>query len=216
MSSRNKIGFDLYLIADTGLLQKDLISSVRRSIDGGVKAIQLRGKNLPAREILRIGERLRLLTSEYSVKLFINDRIDVAMILGADGVHLGQNGLPVGIVRKILGDSLIIGVSTHSLKEAKDAERGGADFITFGPIFATPSKVVYGPPVGLRRLVNLTGRIKIPVFAIGGINMDRIQDVMKKGANGVAVISAILNSESVYDAAASMLNELRLCKHHGS
>ncbi len=216
MSSRNKIGFDLYLIADTGLLQKDLISSVRRSIDGGVKAVQLRGKNLPAREILRIGERLRLLTSEYSVKLFINDRIDVAMILGADGVHLGQNGLPVGIVRKILGDSLIIGVSTHSLKEAKDAERGGADFITFGPIFATPSKVVYGPPVGLRRLVNLTGRIKIPVFAIGGINMDRIQDVMKKGANGVAVISAILNSESVYDAAASMLNELRLCRHHGS
>ena len=216
MSSRNKIGFDLYLIADTGLFQKDIISSVRRSIDGGVKAIQLRGKNLPAREILRIGERLRLLTSEYSVKLFINDRIDVAMILGADGVHLGQNGLPVGIVRKILGDSLIIGVSTHSLKEAKDAERGGADFITFGPIFATPSKVVYGPPVGLRRLVNLTGRIKIPVFAIGGINMDRIQDVMKKGANGVAVISAILNSESVYDAAASMLNELRLCKHHGS
>ncbi|OGW13998.1 MAG: thiamine-phosphate diphosphorylase [Nitrospirae bacterium GWA2_42_11] len=216
MNSRNKIGFDLYLIADTGLLQKDLISSVRRSIDGGVKAVQLRGKNLPAREILRIGERLRLLTSEYSVKLFINDRIDVAMILGADGVHLGQNGLPVGIVRKILGDSLIIGVSTHSLKEAKDAERGGADFITFGPIFATPSKVVYGPPVGLRRLVNLTGRIKIPVFAIGGINMDRIQDVMKKGANGVAVISAILNSESVYDAAASMLNELRLCKHHGS
>jgi len=216
LSSRNKIGFDLYLIADTGLLQKDLISSVRRSIDGGVKAVQLRGKNLPAREILRIGERLRLLTSEYSVKLFINDRIDVAMILGADGVHLGQNGLPVGIVRKILGDSLIIGVSTHSLKEAKDAERGGADFITFGPIFATPSKVVYGPPVGLRRLVNLTGRIKIPVFAIGGINMDRIQDVMKKGANGVAVISAILNSESVYDAAASMLNELRLCKHHGS
>jgi len=216
LSSRNKIGFDLYLIADTGLFQKDIISSVRRSIDGGVKAVQLRGKNLPAREILRIGERLRLLTSEYSVKLFINDRIDVAMILGADGVHLGQNGLPVGIVRKILGDSLIIGVSTHSLKEAKDAERGGADFITFGPIFATPSKVVYGPPVGLRRLVNLTGRIKIPVFAIGGINMDRIQDVMKKGANGVAVISAILNSESVYDAAASMLNELRLCKHHGS
>ena len=216
MSSRNKIGFDLYLIADTGLFQKDIISSVRRSIDGGVKAIQLRGKNLPAREILRIGERLRLLTSEYSVKLFINDRIDVAMILGADGVHLGQNGLPVGIVRKILGDSLIIGVSTHSLKEAKNAERGGADFITFGPIFATPSKVVYGPPVGLRRLVNLTGRIKIPVFAIGGINMDRIQDVMKKGANGVAVISAILNSESVYDAAASMLNELRLCRHHGS
>lgn len=216
MSSRNKIGFDLYLIADTGLLQKDLISSVRRSIDGGVKAVQLRGKNLPAREILRIGERLRLLTSAYSVKLFINDRVDVAMILGADGVHLGQNSLPAGIVRKILGDSLIIGVSTHSLKEAKDAELGGADFITFGPIFATPSKVVYGPPVGLRRLVNLTGRIKIPVFAIGGINMDRIQDVMKKGANGVAVISAILNSESVYDAAASMLNELSLCRHHGS
>lgn len=216
MSRRDKIDFDLYLIADPGLLQKDIISSVRRSIDGGVKAVQLRGKNLPARELFKLGERLRLLTADYSVKLFINDRIDVAMILGADGIHLGQNGLPVGIVRKILGDSLIIGVSTHSLKEAKDAELEGANFITFGPIFATPSKLVYGPPVGLKRLVNVTDRIKIPVFAIGGIKMDRIQDVMKKGANGVAVISAILNSESVNDAAASMLAELRLCKHHGS
>lgn len=216
MNRRDKIDFDLYLIADTVQVQKDLVPSVRQAIDGGVKAVQLRGKNLPAREVFNLGERLRLLTDRHSVKLFINDRIDVAMAVGADGVHLGQNGLLPGPVRKILGDGMFIGVSTHSLKEAVEAERGGADFITFGPIFATQSKLVYGPPLGLRRLGNVTARVRIPVFAIGGINMDRVQDVMKKGANGVAIISAILNSESISDATVGVLDQLRLYGHYSS
>jgi len=206
----NNIDFTLYLIADTENIQKNLIPSVRKAIDGGVTAVQLRGKNLSARELLRIGEKLRRLTDERSVKLFVNDRIDVAMALDADGIHLGQGSLPVTSVRKILGGRFIIGVSTHNLTEAREAEAGGADFITFGPVFETPSKLAFGPPVGLRKLANATRELRIPVFAIGGIKIKDVKRVMENGARGVAVISAILDSESVHAAAVDMLAELRL------
>jgi thiamine-phosphate pyrophosphorylase len=119
------VDFSLYLIADVEQIKEDMPSSVKMAIDGGVKAIQLRGKNITAKELLKIGERLRHLTHIESVKLFINDRIDVAMAIQADGVHLGQNSMPVKLARETSGDRFIIGVSTHSLKEAMDAEAGG-------------------------------------------------------------------------------------------
>lgn len=206
----NNVDFTLYLIADTGNIQKNLIPSVRKAIDGGVKAVQLRGKTLSARELLRIGEKLRRLTEERSVKLFVNDRIDVAMTLDADGIHLGQTSLPVTLVRKISGGRFMIGVSTHNLREAREAEAGGADFITFGPVFETSSKLAFGPPVGLRKLANVTREIKIPVFAIGGIKLKDVKRVVENGARGVAVISAILGSGSVQAAAAGMVEELTL------
>ncbi len=205
----NRIDFSLYLIADVEQIKEDMISSVKMAIDGGVKAVQLRGKNLSAKELLKIGERLRHLTHIESVKLFINDRIDVAMAIQADGVHLGQNSMPVRQARKISGDELIIGVSTHGLREAMDAQAGGADFITVGPIFVTESKLRYGSPVGLTTLADVCRKVKIPVFAIGGISIERVNSVMKEGAHGVAVISAILKAESVYDATVNMLDELR-------
>lgn len=205
----NKVDFSLYLIADVEQIKEDMPSSVKMAIDGGVKAIQLRGKNLSAKELLKIGERLRHLTHIESVELFINDRIDVAMAIEADGVHLGQNSMPVKRAREISGDRFIIGVSAHSLKEAMDAEEGGADFITVGPIFETESKLRYGLPLGLTKLADVCRKVKIPVFAIGGISIERVNSVMKEGAHGVAVISAILKAESVYDAAVNMLDELR-------
>ncbi|OGW43961.1 MAG: thiamine-phosphate diphosphorylase [Nitrospirae bacterium RBG_16_43_11] len=205
----NSVDFSLYLIADVEQIKEDMPSSVKLAIDGGVKAIQLRGKNITAKELLKIGERLRHLTHIESVKLFINDRIDVAMAIQADGVHLGQNSMPVKLARETSGDRFIIGVSTHSLKEAMDAEAGGADFITVGPIFETESKLRYGSPVGLTTLADVCRKVKIPVFAIGGISIERVNSVMKEGAHGVAVISAILKAESVYDAAVNMLDELR-------
>ncbi|MBI5755789.1 MAG: thiamine phosphate synthase [Nitrospirae bacterium] len=205
----NKVDFNLYLIADMEQVKKDIVSSVKRAIDGGVKAIQLRGKNRPPKDLLKTGERLRLLTSKESVKLFINDRIDIAIAIEADGIHLGQNSIPVRLARKISGRSFIIGVSTHSLKEARDAEDGGADFITFGPIFETESKLVYGPPIGLNRLAKVTRQVNVPVFAIGGIKVDRIRDVIEKGACGVAVISAIFGTKSACSASVDMLEALR-------
>ena len=204
----NKVDFNLYLIADPSLVQNDFLTSVKKAIDGGVKAIQFRGKNLTAKELLSTGERLRVLTAKHSVKLFINDRLDVAMALDANGVHLGQTGFSAGLARKLSGSRFTIGVSTHSLKEARKAADEGADFITFGPIFATPSKLVYGPPVGLNRLSNVTKKIKIPVFAIGGVKKESIMDVIGKGAYGVAVISAVLNARSVYKATVNILDEL--------
>ena len=203
------VDFSLYHIADVEQIKEDLISSVKMAIDGGVKAVQLRGKNITAKELLKIGERLRHLTHIESVKLFINDRIDVAMAIQADGVHLGQNSMPVKLARETSGDRFIIGVSTHSLKEAMDAEAEGADFITVGPIFETESKLRYGSPVGLTTLADVCRKVKIPVFAIGGISIERVNSVMKEGAHGVAVISAILKAESVYDATVNMLDELR-------
>lgn len=210
--SKKDIDFDLYLIADTGQVQGNLLSLVKRAIDGGVKAVQLRGKNLPARELIRIGEKLRLLTAERSVKFFINDRIDVAMALDADGIHLGQSSLSVKLAREISGDRFMIGVSTHHLKEANEAEEGGADFITFGPVFETPSKLVYGPPVGLRRLSDVVKETRIPVFAIGGIKVEKVKSVIEKGAYGVAVISAILGSGTVYASAVNLVTELKSLK----
>ena len=206
----NNIDFTLYLIADTENIQKNLIPSVRKAIDGGVTAVQLRGKNLSAKELLKIGEKLRRLTDERSVKWFVNDRIAIAMALDADGIHLGQGSLPVTSARKILEGRFMIGVSTHNLTEAREAEAGGADFITFGPVFETPSKLAFGPPVGLRKLANATRELKIPVFAIGGIKIKDVKRVVENGARGIAVISAILGSRSVHAAAVGMLEELRL------
>lgn len=205
----NRVDFSLYLIADAEQIRENLISSVKMAIDGGVKAVQLRGKNLHARELLKIAERLRNLTNIESVKLFINDRIDVAMAVEADGIHLGQNSMPVKSVKELTGNRYIIGVSTHGLKEALDAENGGADFITVGPIFETESKLRYGLPIGLTKLAGVCDKVKIPVFAIGGISNERVGSVMREGAHGVAVISAVLKADSVYDAAVNMLDEIR-------
>ncbi len=207
----SRVDFSLYLIADAAQIKENLVSLVKLAIDGGVKAVQLRGKELPAAEVLRIGERLRHLTSIESVKLFINDRIDVAMAVDADGIHLGQNSISVMAARAVSGDRFIIGVSAHGLNEAINAAEGGADFITVGPIFETESKVRYGPPIGLTKLSDVCRKVNIPVFAIGGIKVDRVGSVMREGAHGVAVISAILKAGSVHDAAVSMLDELRAC-----
>lgn len=204
----SRIDFDLYLIADPQWVKGNLIASVKQAMDGGVRAIQLRIKNLPPREILKIGEDIKMLTEGYNCKLFINDRIDIAMIIGAEGVHLGQNSISPGMVRNLTGGEFIIGVSTHTMEEAKNAETEGADFVTFGPIFETESKLRYGAPVGLDRLSLVTEEIKIPIFAIGGIRKERIKEVMDRGSYGVALISAILNDPHPDQAAAGMLRDL--------
>ncbi len=203
------VDFRLYLITDRKHLygrfmkrpygqHSGLITAVKEALKGGVKAIQLREKDLDTREILKMAYKMRALTDKYKAKLFINDRFDIALAVGADGVHLTQSSIPVHAVRKAVHASrFLIGVSTHSLKEAKEAEKGGADFITFGTVYRTPSKLKYGDPVGLDALRKVSGRIKVPVFAIGGIKGDKINDVMEAGAYGVAMISEIFGADNV-------------------
>ncbi len=192
------VGFRLYLITDRRQVRSSSLSAaLLAAIEGGVRAIQLREKDLPVREYLELAMEVRSLTLRHGVRLFINDRVDVALVVGADGVHLGQAGMPPEAVRKIIPSEMLIGVSTHSLREAREAERGGADFITFGPLFSTPSKVKYGPPVGLDALKEVTREVNIPVFGIGGIKKENIMEVMASGAEGIALISGILAADDI-------------------
>ncbi len=209
MSDR-AIDFKLYLITDRKLFSDSgsFFSALEGALKAGVRAVQLREKDFPTRKLLTMAYGMRELTSEYRAKLFINDRTDIALCAGADGIHLGQESMPVYAARKIAGDGFIIGVSTHSLKEAQLAEKEGADFITFGPLYPTSSKLKYGEPVGLEALNKVKGEIGIPVFGIGGIKPDKIGAVMKSGAHGIAVISGILGDNDTRKAAQDYLNIL--------
>lgn len=195
----SSVDFKLYLITDRKLVARCslLASAVEEALKGGVKAIQLREKDLGIRELLEMAYKMREVTKKYKAKLFINDRVDVALAVKADGVHLGQNSIPLSAVRKIAKDKLMIGVSTHGIKEAMEAERDGADFITLGPVYRTPSKLKYGKPIGIDALKKVRAKISIPVFAIGGIKEDKVKDVISAGADGVALIRGILGAKNI-------------------
>lgn len=174
-----------------------LFTAVEEALKGGSKAVQLREKDLGTRDLLGMAYKMRKLTKTYEAKLFINDRVDIALAVEADGVQLGKESIPAHAVRKSFQDKLIIGVSTHSLDEAIEAESGGADFITLGPVYHTPSKMKYGEPIGIEILRKVVAKISIPVFAIGGIKLDKVREVKEAGVDGVALISAILIAESI-------------------
>ncbi len=200
------IDFRLYLITDRTQSSIDLFDAVEQALKGGVKAVQVREKDLSIRELTRIAFTLRELTRNYKAKLFINDRVDVALSVHADGVHLGHESLPVDAVKKISKGSLSIGVSTHDIREALKAYQKGADFITLGPVFDTPSKRRYGDPLGLEVIKKVKDSLDIPVFAIGGVKLDNIYEVIDSGADGIALISGILSSDDIYGTTKDFIN----------
>jgi thiamine-phosphate pyrophosphorylase len=202
------IDFNLYLITERKLLaaHHSLFSALEDALKAGVRAVQLREKDLPIRALLEMAYRIRELTGKYHARLFINDRVDVALCVEADGVHLGQSGIPVSAVRNMVRKGFIIGASTHSVEEATTAEREGADFITFGPLFETPSKLKYGDPLGIDPLREARERASIPLFGIGGIKPGNVKEVMNSGAFGVALISGILAEPDIKGAAERYLN----------
>ncbi len=185
---------------------------LEEAIRGGVRAIQLREKDLSARELYVLAQEVRKLTKVAGVKLFINDRVDVALAVEADGVHLGQQSLPPHVVRRLIGNKLM-GVSTHNLQEALQAQDSGADFITFGPLFFTPSKAPYGKPVGLEALKEVRKFISIPILGLGGIKKDSVREVLLAGADGISVISAVLCAPDVYQAAKELTGVVLSQKH---
>jgi thiamine-phosphate pyrophosphorylase len=218
VNSEQVIDFKLYLITDRKQLLKtrnskletrNLFTAVREALKGGVKAIQLREKDLGTRELLKLASRMRYLTKKYNARLFINDRLDIALAVGADGVHLAQNSIPADAVRKAVHASrFLIGVSTHSLKEAEEAEKAGADFITLGPIYRTPSKLKYGKPLGIETLRTVSRKINIPVFAIGGVKGSKIKDLKRAGAYGVAMISEIFGACDIQKKTKDIIRKL--------
>jgi thiamine-phosphate pyrophosphorylase len=208
--SVNLTDIKVYLITDSRLFRDadELLAGVEEAVAAGVKAVQFREKDLAARDILGLAYRFRELTARHGASLFINDRLDIALCAGADGVHLGQSGIPVAAARRAVGKKLLIGCSTHNLTEAKAAEADGADFITFGPIYETPSKLQYGSPVGVEALRNVSKRTGLPIFGIGGIKKYNIPEVLNSGAKGIALISGILASDDRAAAAREYLKRV--------
>ncbi len=191
----------LYLITDRKIFNDTdaFFNAIEKALKAGVRLLQLREKDLPTRPLLDIAYRLRTLTSQYNARLLINDRLDIALCVKADGVHLAQTSMPPSGAKKLITKEMLIGVSTHSLSEALLAQQEGADFITYGPIYPTPSKLKYGSPVGLNALREIRKSISIPIYGIGGINHDNIKEVLDAGATGVAMIRGILSEENNID-----------------
>lgn len=187
------IDFSLYLITDRNQTAgRPLLEAVEAALSGGVRAVQLREKDLPTAELYDLAWEMRALTSRYDARLLINERIDIALAVEADGVQLGINSLPVTAARRIAPD-LLIGYSSHGVGEAVAAIAKGADFVTFGPIFHTPSKAAYGEPVGVGELGRVCRQaVGDLVFALGGVKQANLRQVTEAGCYRVALISDIL------------------------
>jgi thiamine-phosphate pyrophosphorylase len=206
----NAVDFDLYLVTDRNQTSgRDLLWVLQQALDGGVKAIQLREKYLSGKDLFLLAEKTCKLCQAYRAALFINDRVDVALAIDATGVQLSKVSLPIATARALLGSQKCIGVSTHSLQEAREAEQNGADFVLFGPVYFTDSKAAYGAPQGLPALKTIVDNVSLPVYAIGGIKSKNIESTKNIGVRGVALISAIVSAESPKKAAEQMLRELR-------
>ena len=184
------IDFRLYCVTDRRhTAGRPLVEVIHAALDGGVRAVQLREKDLEGGALYQLAAQLRALTARYQARLLINDRLDVALAVEADGVHLGQTSFPAAAARRLLGPGKLIGVSTHNPTEI--AAAAGADFVVFGPVYATPSKAAYGEPQGLVRLRQAVALSPAPLLAIGGITAKRVAQVLTTGAHGVSVISAL-------------------------
>ncbi|KAB3531313.1 thiamine phosphate synthase [Alkaliphilus pronyensis] len=202
------IDYRLYLVTDRTILGgKSFIHSIEEAILGGVTLIQLREKHSTALEFYQLGLKVKELTAKYNIPLIINDRIDIAVALNADGVHVGQKDLPCRVVRKLIGDSKILGVSAATLEEAEKAEMEGADYIGVGALFPTGTKEDTRE-VTLDNLRNIKKTISIPVIGIGGINKHNIEAVKTTGIDGAAVVSAILSQKNIKEASRYLYEKL--------
>jgi thiamine-phosphate pyrophosphorylase len=197
--------YDLYIVTDEklsrGLTNCEL---TRRALAGGADVIQLRDKTCDCDYLLRCAVEMREDAKKAGALFIVNDRLDVALQCQADGVHIGQGDMPLKFARRVAPKGFIIGVSAGTLEEALTAEKDGADYIGFGPVFSTGSKSDAGPVCGLDLLKEVKQRVSIPVVAIGGINATNAPEVLRAGADGLAVISAVVSQDDVTAAAQHM------------
>ena len=199
----------LYLVLDTQALKgRDAVEVAARAIRGGAKVIQLRDKQLMRGEVLEIARRLKEICAEKGVLFIVNDYLDIALAAGADGLHLGQEDLPLAEARRLLPIDSLIGCSATSLSQAVRAQAGGADYVAVGSIYPTLSKEKF-KLVGLETLRRVRSRVSLPLIAIGGIDHTNVKEVMKAGATGVAVISAVLGADDVEEATRRLAARLK-------
>lgn len=200
---------NLYLVTSSDSFNddNDFLDAVASALGGGIRLIQLREKSHDAKKIIRLGKKIRELTSLYDAVFILNDRIDIAQIIDADGVHLGQDDIDIKDARSILGDKMIIGLSTHSPEQAQKAVENNADYIGVGPIFTTPTKPGR-TAVTTEYAKWVSQNINIPWFAIGGIDLTNINEVLDSGASRIAVVRAIMNAENPSFAAKEFIKIL--------
>ncbi|ULA64944.1 MAG: Thiamine-phosphate synthase [Nitrospira sp.] len=205
-----RVDFHLLLVTDRSQVRERSLPDVLRSaVNAGVPAIQLRERDLATRDLVSLTRQVIATTKDRAVPLIINDRADLALALGLDGVHLRASSLPISVARQIVGARRLIGVSAHSVEEVQRASDAGTDYVILGPIFETPSKREFGAPLGLAVLADACRRASVPVFAIGGIARERIDSVRNTGAFGVAMIGGILGQADVGAATAEMCAVVR-------
>lgn len=206
-----KLDLRLYLVTDRGYMgERSIDTVVAQAVRGGATMVQLREKECSTKEFVDLGRRLKNLLSPLEIPLIINDRLDVAQAVKAEGVHLGQKDMPYKVARRILGPEIIIGLSVESLADAEEAADWDVDYFGVSPIYATPTKTDTGRPWGLEGLRELRKITKHPLVAIGGINAENASQVIEAGADGVAVVSAICAATDPEGPARSILNAVDL------
>jgi thiamine-phosphate pyrophosphorylase len=199
----------LYVILDPSVsLARPLVEVMRTAAEAGAVLFQYRNKTASMKDAYMEALTLHDAAAKAGVLFIVNDRCDLAMAVDADGVHLGQQDLPLDLARKVMGPKKLIGISTHNADQVREATAGKPDYLGFGPIFTPGSKQDHAPVVGLEGLRMIRSLTALPVFAIGGIHIDQVDEVMRAGADGVAVISAILQAPDVGHAVSSFLAKM--------
>ncbi|MEF2095203.1 thiamine phosphate synthase [Bacillus sp. CFBP9009] len=205
---KSQIDLSLYLVTEESLPIEELTKIIAESVSGGVSIVQLREKNNSSLSFYNKASALKQLLNELSIPLIINDRVDIALAVAADGIHIGQDDLPLPVVKKMVPEDMIVGVSVSTLEEALEAERNGADYIGVGSVFPTKTKQD-ATLMAIGDLEEICRSVSIPAVAIGGITADNISALSASGLSGTAVVSAIMNAESPKTASESLLKIIK-------
>jgi thiamine-phosphate pyrophosphorylase len=201
----NNIDLSLYLVTDNSEDEEKFLKTIEEAINGGVSVVQIREKTADTLEFYNLALKVKEITTKYNVPLIINDRVDVALAIDADGVHVGQSDMPCDVTRKLIGENKILGVSAATIDEAKKAEKDGADYIGTGAVFPTSTKDD-APNITKKDLKDIVDSINIPVVAIGGITIENANELKNTGISGLSVVSAIMSADNPKEASEKLLN----------
>jgi len=202
---------DFYFITDSKLTKKSVFEDVKAAIKAGVKIVQYRETHASTKDMVKEASKLKELCKDKAI-LLINNRIDIALAINANGVHLGQDDMPYGTARLLLGYDKIIGITAHNVEEAIEAENLGADYVGASPIFETKTKLDAGKAAGLQLLKDIKENIKIPIVAIGGIDLDNLQSVIESGADSAVAMSAVIPKDNVEEECRKFINVIKSTK----